>query len=286
MSDAEKKSSKGSRPEPPTAPSDIFAARAGGIAAAIGRRLGSRRQAIAALVVWAIAFLALGALIIGLGLLLTHVLLPAGLSQDETGVSRWFAGERTPSLNDVTRFASDMGSTFVVIGIAVVTAVALAIRKHWRQIVFLVCALTLEVGLFLLTSVVIGRHRPGVHQLDAAPPTSSYPSGHMASAMTLYVGLAIVAYSILRRRSTRVLVGVPAVLLPIAVGISRLYRGMHFPTDVAASVLLSAGALIFALLAVRSMAAAGAERERRAAAPAPPPAQQRTPVRPPPEVTS
>jgi membrane-associated phospholipid phosphatase len=44
---------------------------------------------------------------------------------------------------------------------------------------------------------------------------------------------------------------------------------MHFPTDVAASVLLSVAALLFALLAVRSMAAAAAERDLRGTAPPP-----------------
>jgi len=61
-------------------------------------------------------------------------------------------------------------------------------------------------------------------------------------------------------------VWVLAILLPVGVAISRLYRGMHFPTDVAASVLLSVAALLFALLAVRSMAAAATERDLRVTA--------------------
>jgi undecaprenyl-diphosphatase len=94
----------------------------------------------------------------------------------------------------------------------------------------------------------------------------------------LYVGAAIVLTSLIRGTLPRTLVWVLAVLLPIGVAISRLYRGMHFPTDVAASVLLSVGALLFALLAVRSMAAAAAARDLRETAP--PPADS------PPEVTS
>ena len=122
-------------------------------------------------------------------------------------------------------------------------------------------ALTLEFGLFILTTMIVNRHRPTVPQLDGAPPTSSFPSGHTAAALTLYVGLAIVVSTLVRTTLARLLVWLVAVLLPVAVGISRLYRGMHFPTDVAASVLLATGALLFALLAVRSMAAAEAERD-------------------------
>jgi membrane-associated phospholipid phosphatase len=121
---------------------------------------------------------------------------------------------------------------------------------------------------FLVTTMIVGRHRPTVPRLDVAPPTSSFPSGHTASALTLYVGAAIVLTSLVRGTLARTFVWVLAILLPIGVGVSRLYRGMHFPTDVAASVLLSVGALLCALLAVRSMAAA-TERDRPVA-PSPP----------------
>jgi membrane-associated phospholipid phosphatase len=49
--------------------------------------------------------------------------------------------------------------------------------------------------------------------------------------------------------TVRVLVWLLAVALPIYVGISRLYRGMHHPTDEVGSAVLAAGALLFALLA-------------------------------------
>jgi undecaprenyl-diphosphatase len=247
------------------------------MAEAIGRSLGARRPVYAAVAAWAIAFVVLMAVIVGLGLLLTHVLLPAGLGRMDASWSRWFVPERTTTLNAVTRIGSDLGSTGVILGIAAVVVVVLAIGKHWRQIGFLACAMTLEFGVFLVTTIIVGRQRPMVLHLDVSPPSSSFPSGHTATSLTLYVGLAIVLGSLIRGALVRRLAWVLAILLPIFVGMSRLYRGMHFPTDVAASVLLSVGALLFALLAVRSMEAA-AGRDRRVASP--PPADS------PPEVTS
>lgn len=238
-----------------------FTPHSGGMAGSIGRSLGPHRPWFAAVIVWALAFVVLGAVIVGLGLLLTHVLLPAGLANEDATWVRWFVPERTPSLNEVTRFGSDLGSSAVVLAVSAITGVVLALGRYWRQLAFLFFALTLEFGLFILTTLIIDRHRPTVPRLDGAPPTSSFPSGHTASALTLYVGLAIVASTLVRSALQRVLVWMAAVLLPIVVGISRVYRGMHFPTDVAASVLLAAGALLFALLAVRSMAAAEADRD-------------------------
>ena len=260
------------------APPDVLTARPGGLADATGRSLGARRPALAAVIVWVVAFVVLGAATIGLGLLLTHVLLPAGLGAEDASWSRWFVPERTPTLNMVTRIGSDLGSSGVILALSVIAGVALVIARYWRQFALLFFALTLEFGVFLVTTMIVDRHRPTVPRLDVSPPTSSFPSGHTASALTLYVGAAIVLTSLVRGTLARTLVWVLAILLPIGVGVSRLYRGMHFPTDVAASVLLSVGALLFALLAVRSMAAAAAERDRPVAPP--PPADS------PPEVTS
>ena len=209
---------------------------------------------------WALAFVVLGITLIGLGLLLSHVLVPSGLDRGRL-VERLVRAPADTALNEVTRFGSALGSTPVILAVGGVIAVVFAIARLRAPLLFLFFALTLEFGLFILTTLIIDRHRPTVPRLDGAPPTSSFPSGHTASALTLYVGLAIVASTLVRSALQRVLVWMAAVLLPIVVGISRVYRGMHFPTDVAASVLLAAGALLFALLAVRSMAAAEADRD-------------------------
>jgi membrane-associated phospholipid phosphatase len=244
---------------------DPFAPRSGGIAKAIARFFGRRVPFFAALAVWIIAFVVLGAFIVGLGLLLTHVLLGAGLGSIDGEWSRWFVAERTPELNATTRIGSDVGSTGVILAVAAVSGIALVVGKYWRQFWFLFIAMTLEFSLFLIATMIIDRHRPNVVQLDSAPPTSSFPSGHTASSLTMYVGLAIVLGSLIPQKLARTVVWALAILLPVFVALSRLYRGMHFPTDVAASVALACGALLFALLAVRSMTAASNEHDTRAA---------------------
>ena len=103
-------------------------------------------------------------------------------------MSRWFVTVRTPTLDTVTSIGSDLGSTGVVIGVAVLAAIVLAIGRHWRQIGFLACAMTLEFSVFLLATLLVDRMRPQVPRLDVTPPTSSYPSGHTAAAIVLYGG--------------------------------------------------------------------------------------------------
>jgi membrane-associated phospholipid phosphatase len=243
----------------------VFTPRPGRKAQTLGHRLAALRPVLAAVAIWVIAFVILGAVLVGLGLLLTHVLLSAGLGRVDTSESRWFVLERTSTLNWVTRIGSDLGSTGVILGIAALAVVVLAIRKHWRQIGFLACTMTLEFAVFLTTAFLVGRQRPTVPRLDVSPPTSSYPSGHTATSLALYVGLAIVVWSLVRLALVRAFAWVLAIALPIFVAVSRLYRGMHFLTDVTASVLLGCGALLFALLITRSMVAASAERRHHMA---------------------
>ena len=246
-------------------PGALFLARPGGVAQAVGTSLGARRPLAAALIIWVAAFILLGAAIIGLGLLLTRVLLGAGLDGVDTDVIRWFVAERIPAFDTLSGLASALGSTGVILAVSVVTGIVLALARHWRQSGFLLFALTLEFSLFILTVTIVNRNRPEVAQLDAAPPTSSFPSGHTAAAWTLYLGLAIVTSSLVRSGLVRALAWVAAIALPLLVAGSRLYRGMHFPTDVIAGALLACAVLLVAVFAVRSTVAATAERERRAA---------------------
>jgi undecaprenyl-diphosphatase len=165
-------------------------------------------------------------------------------------------------LNTITSVGTTIGSTVTVVAVAAVAVVALAIRRLWREIGLIVIALSLEVLVFLTTTLIVNRPRPTVPRLDPAPPTSSFPSGHVAAAIALWVSLAIVITMHVRNAFVRALVWMVALGLPIFVGLSRMYRGMHHPTDVVASVVLGAGAVLTAILAVRT-ASAVAEMRRR-----------------------
>jgi len=228
-------------------------------------RLGDRWRAhspITATSVVAITGLVLMALLmVGVGLLLVHVLAPGGLGRWDASVNEWFVTQRTTTLNAVTRWGSDLGATLTIVGIAFVAAVGLAIARLWDAVRFLVISLVIEVSGFLISTVFVNRPRPDVHKLDVSPPTSSFPSGHTAAAIVLYVALALIVSSLTRNAFLRAVVWILAVVLPVVVALSRLYRGMHHPSDVMASVILAIGALLFGLLAVRTGSAV-AERRR------------------------
>lgn len=206
-------------------------------------------------------YVVMAAFLIGIGSMLTKVLVGGPVVAWDNSMNRWFVTQRTSTLNSVSSLGSAMGETLTIIGIAVGVSVLLAIGRHWRELGFLVAGLTLEASVALTTSILVNRQRPNVPRLDVVPPTASFPSGHTAAAIVLYVSLAVVLASFVRSAAVRALVWILAIAIPIVVGVSRLYRGMHHPTDVIGSVMLGAGSLLFALLACRT---AGAVNDRRA----------------------
>lgn len=184
-----------------------------------------------------------GAVVVGLGALLDGPL--RGIADDEDGVNRWFVEQRTAAFDAITAFASHVGNTGAIIAVCLVVVAAVWWRtRRWWYAVVPAIALGAQVTVFLASSSLVGRSRPDVPKLDDAPPTSSFPSGHSGASTALYVTLALMAQR-LERMWLRVSLTVVLLAVPLFVATSRLYRGMHHPTDVLVGIL---NGLICALL--------------------------------------
>ena len=86
-------------------------------------------------------------------------------------------------------------------------------------------------GLSEITKLLVQRVRPEEFRLATAPGYS-FPSGHALMATCLYGGLALLLWRRARRRRERAALFVGAVVLAISIGLSRVYLGVHYPTDV------------------------------------------------------
>lgn len=174
------------------------------------------------------------------------------IAELDVSVAVWFSGVRSSTLD----LWSDVGSAFTdtinVIVLLTVLVVAMAwYWRRWRESLTLGVGVGLEALVFLVVSLVLGRDRPPVSQLDPSPPTASFPSGHTGAAFALYVGLALIVFWNTENRLWRTLAVVLAVVVPLAVALSRMYRGMHFITDVIAGALLGLLCLATAVVVVR-----------------------------------
>jgi undecaprenyl-diphosphatase len=212
-------------------------------------------------------YLCIAIVLLGVGTLLTHPL-SGSVGRWDEHVNEYFARHRTPTWNDITRVATSGFNTVPVIVTAALVVGFLTIRRHFREALFLVLALLIEITAFLSVTFIVARPRPDVVRLNSTPSTSSFPSGHTAAATVLFVGIAVIVACCTSNLVARVASSVLAAVVMCAVGFARVYRGLHHPTDVFAGALFGLACVLVAGLAIRAY-------ERRTA-----PSSERTSERP------
>jgi undecaprenyl-diphosphatase len=156
----------------------------------------------------------------------------------DKAVPQWFAAHRTPTLNDVSWWASKAGDTHAILFVSlIVCPLFIAVWRRWRPVVFIALTMVGELTLFLVSQTLVDRPRPPVGQLDQVP-TGSFPSGHIAATMCLYTAIALL---VMPRVSAwwRWVTVVLAVVMPVIVTVSRFYRGMHHPSDLVGAMILT-----------------------------------------------
>jgi undecaprenyl-diphosphatase len=198
------------------------------------------------------AYVIVATLFIGIGWLLVHTSVGEPVrSWDET-ISRNVSVGRTSGWSDYSTIGTSAANTLPMVAGMVGVSLVLAALRRWRDLLFVPLALALELSIFLTTNYVVGRERPDVAQLGGQPGTHSFPSGHVAATFVLWFGIAVLVGVGGWRRPWRYLGWAVAAVPVVTVAFSRVYRGMHFTTDVLAGLGLGAVALGTAALATRS----------------------------------
>ena len=232
-------------------PAQVLDVSPGSTASSLAERFASPPRAFLATAL--IGYLVLAAVAIGIGFLLVDVLLPIhAIGHTDESVNAWFARHRSGTLNSITFAGSSSGDIPAVPGLVILTVLAAAIARRWRIAAFVAGAIVIEVATYRVTSLIVHRQRPDVPRLDDLPVNQSFPSGHVAASVVVYVALALLISSSVRHRGLVALVWTLAIAIPLLVATSRMYRGMHHPIDVLAGALIGISAIAIALLATRA----------------------------------
>ena len=244
----------------------VLAARSGSSPERFAARLRGRHPAAVFFAALLAGFAALALLSIALGLLVTDVLLSnADIAHADNDAVKSIVADRTPTLTDASAVGSFVGGAPLLPILVGLIAIVCAFKRKWLIAAFAVFVLTVESATYRVSSLVVPRERPSVNRLEDLPADASYPSGHTAAAIAVYVGLALLITSRFRSRGMRIAAWALAILLPVFVAFSRMYRGMHHPLDVAAGLVIGIGALLVLLFATRAAGVAQAARQPRAA---------------------
>ncbi len=195
---------------------------------------------------------------IGLGFLVTHALVNSWPFTTEDNMVRAFVATRTPTMDRVSDLVSLIAYTVGLSTVLIFVGCAMRIFYHrWRENLFLSAALLAQAVVFKTTASIVARARPPVPKLDVFPPMQSFPSGHTAAAVALYGGIAVILAMHVQTRMQKVVWWAVLLIVPVAVAISRVYRGMHYPSDVIASFLVGVGCLWILKRAILTPARSG-----------------------------
>lgn len=179
---------------------------------------------------------------------LTDVLKEDVLAIYDQQISDFIISFRTPALTDYFIFITNVGDVYgylIVLGIAIVVTVFYF--KNWKYILQTIFVLMLASLSNLMLKRLVDRARPGLEHLVVVE-TLSYPSGHAMSAMAFY-GFLIYLFS---RFKINILLKFGAILLLIVVilsiGLSRIYLGVHYPSDIAGGYIAGLIWVFFCIL--------------------------------------
>jgi len=162
------------------------------------------------------------------------------LSRSDLALSLWLQRSRTPTADTAMRLLSDVGTDAVGIPLMVLTSLWLYRQGRPREAVAAFACLV-ATPLNVVLKLIANRPRPGgAVAVLAGTYGTSFPSGHAMGSAAVYGTLAALVWS----RTGRAAPTAALLLVPIGVGVSRVYLGAHYGYDVLAG--WAAGALVVA----------------------------------------
>lgn len=137
-------------------------------------------------------------------------------------------------LADLARDISALGGATVVVLLSVLTAVFLLLRGRWRRVLLLAVTIGGGYGLSALLKGAFDRPRPDVVPHLLPVHSASFPSGHSLSSSVVYLTIGVLLAQAASRRREKLFFIAAAFGLTALIGTSRVFLGVHYPTDVLA----------------------------------------------------
>ncbi len=190
----------------------------------------------------------------------------------DEGTLFWFENHHATAANVAMKFFTHLGDPKTVIAVVAIATILFFLAGRRRTALVMLLASVLGLGIAESVKRLVRRERPDVAwKLIDRPHTPSFPSGHSLNSMAIYGTLALLAARPLRRRAVRGLIVATGFMLPLLIGVSRPYLGVHYPSDVLAGWTAGLACALLALWADRRWG----EREGFAPSIAPPSESER-----------
>ena len=156
---------------------------------------------------------------------------------------------RTPLLNKIMAFITYTGNSNAVVFFFLIVMILLIILKKFRYLFSLLISMSGSTVFVLLIKNIIGRPRPPIENALIVLKDFSFPSGHSFMAVAFYGLVIYFIFDMLKSNNTKYLILVLGIIFVLSLGFSRLYLGVHWPSDVFAG-FAAAIALVAAIITI------------------------------------
>jgi len=150
-------------------------------------------------------------------------------------ILRLFYQFRSPLLNQLMQFFSYLGGE-VLVGGAILVTVVLLLKKHKREAFLFSFILGMAALIDNLLKNLTQRTRPQYFPL-IIERDYSFPSGHAMDSFVFYATLAYLTFHLTKNKKLSFIISIIAIFIILLIGVSRIYLGVHYPSDVLAGYL-------------------------------------------------
>lgn len=179
---------------------------------------------------------------------LTETLKTEMLESYDRAITDYVISYRTPALTKYFTYVTHVGDVYgYLIVLAIFLSFSLILFKRWRYVVQASLVLALATASNLMLKRFVDRSRPGIEHLVSVE-TLSYPSGHAMSAMAFYGFLIYLMYTFNINKTAKFFLILLLALLILSIGISRIYLGVHYPSDIAGGFIAGFIWVVFCIL--------------------------------------
>ena len=176
------------------------------------------------------------------------LVLSPSISAFDASLGELIVSWREPGLTAIMRGATWSANRLTITALVLTSVAVLIWRCDYREALLLALVVASGTALGAIAKRVTERPRPpAVASLVELPPSFSFPSGHTLAALLVWTLIAIVVLRVGRESWTKALAVAGGLLLVMLVGLSRVYLGVHWPSDVLASWLMGVGWLALTL---------------------------------------
>jgi undecaprenyl-diphosphatase len=162
----------------------------------------------------------------------------------------WVQSFISDKLTKIIEIFTFLGSTKAVIVISILTIILMLFNKKWWETLFFIVAVSGSSLFNLLLKLIFQRTRPSIHPL-IIETGYSFPSGHSMVSFVLYGMITYFLVLFYVKRFAKIITILFFSLLVLLIGVSRIYLGVHYPSDVLAGFAVGGTWLIICLIILK-----------------------------------